>query len=71
MEPTERLNSAPEGAEPQSLTRERLRLSRLGRLGAFPGPEIYEAEEEAKIGPSETVSACDKKPRTSTGEQEA
>ncbi len=47
MEPEVKQENGRENTEPQPLTPKRLRLSRLGRLGAFPGPEIYEPEEDA------------------------
>ena len=47
MEPDEKQKDAPENNKPQPLTPARLRLSRLGRLGSFPSPEIYEPEEES------------------------
>ena len=68
MEHEEKQESGRENTEPQPLTPERLRLSRLGRLGAFPGPEIYEPEEESS--PSQSASWSNRERATPRDQRE-
>ncbi len=69
MEYEDKQENGCENTKPQPLTSKRLRLSRLGRLGAFPGPEIYEPEEESS--PRESASWSNHDRATPRDEQES